>query len=102
MCHCGDQFLTAQRRDTCLYLRTLERWIQHRASLSASATDEHCAHASRSIARHTTPALGSLVVRMRMNREQTPRTRTWLTIDAERVGLRSIGEVATGHRRLIQ
>ncbi len=100
--HCRlGQFLAADFRETRLHLQAIERRVQNSAGLPASATHEHCAHAGCGIARHATPALGRLVVRMGMNRQQAPRTRARLTSDAEHLGLRSIGEVTAGHRRLV-
>jgi len=95
------QFLAADLRETGLYLRAIERRIYNSAGLPASAADERCTHTGCGIARYATPAFGSFVVRMGMNGQQATRARTRITSDAEYLGLRSIGEVAAGHRRLV-
>src|SRR5262245_61889461 len=53
------QFLAADRRETRLHLRAIERRVQNRAGLPASATHEHGAHAGCGITRHAPSALGS-------------------------------------------
>src|SRR5215470_9106647 len=96
-----NQLLAADLCKARLHLWAIECRVQNSAGLSASATDEHCAYAGGGIACHATPALGCLVVRMGMNREQATRTRARITIDAEYLGLRGIGKVVAGHRRLV-